>query len=814
MDIKEAAKSKYNGRFPQQQLPMSKKNRVWRAAHLEWADSKTFFNYGPVRNSSIHKKINYDLFDGKLHMDDLVSIVNPEYLKEKDEPAPIQHYPIINSKLQVLRGEESKRLFDYKVVVTNPNSISEIEENKKSAVLQQLQQLIESQSQSEEEFNQKLEKMNDFFTYEWQDMREVRANNLLNHYVKEYNIPLLFNTGFMDAAIVGEELYQIDIRGGEPVIERLNPLKVRVFKSGYSNRVEDADVIIIEDYWSPGKVIDTYYDVLSKKDIDYIESAPDNTQSEYQVDELGRRDERDGFINAHMIDDTINFGEDEEGRPFYFDPFGLFTDTAGDLLPFDTHGNIRVLRMYWKSRRKIKKVKSYDPQTGEEIFNFYPETYILNEALGEEEEIYYINEAWEGTKIGEEIYVNMRPRVIQYNRLSNPSRCHFGIIGSIYNINEGKPYSLVDMMKPYNYFYDVVHDRLNKLMAKNWGKLVRLDLAQVPKDWEIDKWLFFAKKNNLAIYDSFNEGTGLATGKFYGGMNNANSGVIDAELGNSIQMHINVLEFLKLSMAEVVGISKQREGQISNRETVGGVERATLQSSHITEWIFTIHEDVKKRVLECFLETAKIALKGRSIKFSYILSDGSQRIAEIDGDQFAESDYGLIVDNGNGVQDLNQKLEGLAQAALQNQLVSFSTVMKLYNSSSLIEKQRMVERDERQKQEQQAQQMQADQQAQQQQLEANMQLEQAKMEQEDKLNMRDNETKLLIANIQHTSEDGIKEPEYSQEAKDKLEESIRQFNEKLSLDKEKLNWEKTKAKQDNDTKLQIARMRPKNTSNK
>lgn len=814
MDIKEAAKSKYNGRFPQQQLPMSKKNRVWRAAHLEWADSKTFFNYGPVRNSSIHKKINYDLFNGKLHMDDLVSIVNPEYLKEKDEPAPVQHYPIINSKLQVLRGEESKRLFDYRVVVTNPNSISEIEENKKRAVLQQLQQLIESQAQSEEELNQKLEKMNDFFTYEWQDMREVRANNLLNHYVKEYNVPILFNTGFMDAAIVGEELYQIDIRGGEPVIERLNPIKVRVFKSGYSNRVEDADVIIIEDYWSPGKVIDTYYDVLSKKDIDYIESAPDNTQSEYQVDELGRRDERNGFINAHMIDDTINFGEDEDGMPFYFDPFGLFTDTAGDLLPFDVHGNIRVLRMYWKSRRKIKKVKSYDPQTGEEIFNFYPETYILNEVLGEEEEIYYINEAWEGTKIGEEIYVNMRPRVIQYNRLSNPSRCHFGIIGSIYNINEGKPYSLVDMMKPYNYFYDVVHDRLNKLMAKNWGKLVRLDLAQVPKDWEIDKWLFFAKKNNLAIYDSFNEGTGLATGKFYGGMNNANSGVIDAELGNSIQMHINVLEFLKLSMAEVVGITKQREGQISNRETVGGVERATLQSSHITEWIFTIHEDVKRRVLECFLETAKIALKGRNIKFSYILSDGSQRIAEIDGDQFAESDYGLIVDNGNGVQDLNQKLEGLAQAALQNQLVSFSTVMKLYNSSSLIEKQRMIERDERQKQEQQAQQMQAEQQAQQQQLETKMQLEQVKMEQEDKLNMRDNETKLLIANIQHTSEDGVKEPEYSQEAKDKLEESIRQFNEKLSLDKQRLDWEKTKNKQDNDTKIRISQMRATTKNNK
>lgn len=794
MDIAELAKSKYNGRFPQQQLPMSKKNRIWRAAHLEWADSKTFFNYSPVRNSSIHKKVNYDLFNGKLHMEDLEAIINPEFIKENDEPAPIQHYPILNSKLQVLRGEEAKRLFDFKVVVTNPNSISEIENNKRDAVLQQLQQLIADTTSSEEEFGQKLDRMGDYFTYEWQDMREVRANNLVNHYIKEYNLPLMFNNGFMDAAIVGEEIYQVDIRGGEPVIERLNPLKVRVFRSGYSSRIEDADVIIIEDYWSPGKVIDTYYDVLTKKDIDYIESCPDNTQG--SVDELGRRDEREGFINMNMIDDAITFGEDEDGKPFYFDPLGLFSTAANDLMPFDTNGNIRVLRMYWKSRRRIKKVKSYDPQTGEEVFGFYPETYVLREELGEEEEILYINEAWEGTKIGDEIYINMRPRVVQYNRLSNPSRCHFGIIGSIYNINDNKPYSLVDMMKPYNYLYDVIHDRLNKLMAKNWGKIVTLDLAKVPKDWEIDKWMYFAKKNNLAVIDTAKEGEGILAGKPVGSLNNAMSGVIDAELGNSIQMYINILEFLKMSMSEVVGVSKQREGQISNRETVGGVERATLQSSHITEWIFTIHDDVKRRVIECLLETAKIALRGNTLKFSYLLSDGSQRIATIDGDEFAEADYGLIVDTGNGVQDLGQKLEMLAQAALQNQLISFSTAMKLYNSSSLIEKQRMVERDERQRRELQTQQAQAEQQIKEQELQAKTALEQAKLEQEDRLNMRDNETKILIENIKQAASDGAMEPEYSQEAKDKLQESIRQFNEKIALDKQRLDFDKQKAATD------------------
>ena len=460
--------------LPSQQVSFKRKNKAWRKSHLDWADAKTFFNYNPVRKSVIHKKINYDLLNGKLHMQDLELVINPEQIKEKFTPSTIQHYPIMNSKLNVLRGEEAARVFDFRVVVTNPLSLSEREEEKKNAVLQELQQLIANQSLNEEEYEKNLEKMSDYFSYEWQDMREVRANCLLNHYMKEYNLPLLFNTGFMDAMAIGEEIYQCDIRGGEPIIERVNPLKIRIFKSGFSNKIEDADIIIMEDYWSPGKIIDSYYDVLTKKDIDYIEKAP-NTIGEAEINDVGERDERLGFVNHHMIDDTM--GDDL----FYFDPLNMFEGSTNSLLPFDTAGNIRVIRMYWKSRRKIKKVKSYDPETGEEVYNFYTEQYVTDTDKGEEEFIYYINEAWEGTKIGKEIYVNMRPRIVQYNRLSNPSRCHFGIIGSIYNINDDKPFSMVDMMKPFAYMYDIIHDRLNKMMARNWGKIVRLDLAKKPK---------------------------------------------------------------------------------------------------------------------------------------------------------------------------------------------------------------------------------------------------------------------------------------------------------------------------------------------
>lgn len=777
--------------LPPQQLPFNRKNKAWRKRHLDWADNKTFFNYSPVRKSVIHKKINYDLLNGKLHMSDMEVVLNPEGIKAGFIPDRIQHYPIMNSKLNILRGEESKRVFDYKVIVTNPNAISEIEDNKKNELLQRLRTLIADTSISEEEFNQELEKLNYYYTYEWQDFREIRANALINHYTKEYDIPLLFNEGFMDAMTVGEEIYQCDIIGGEPTIERVNPLKIRVFKSGYSNRIEDADIIILEDYWSPGRVIDTYYDVLSKKDMEYIEHIPDHV-SQASIDSMDNIDERFGFVNNNMV------GEEMSSNGFYFDPLNLFSDSiSNSLLPYDLAGNIRVLRMYWKSRRKIKKVKSYDLETGEEIYNFYPETYIINKDLGEEEKIFYINEAWEGTKIGTDIYVNMRPRVVQYNRLSNPSRCHFGIVGSIYNLNESRPFSLVDMMKQYNYLYDVIHDRLNKLMAKNWGKILRLDLARVPKGWNIEKWIYYAKANGLAVEDSFKEGNiGASSGKLAGALNNASSGVIDAEFGNSIQQQINLLEFIKLEMSEVAGITRQREGQISNRETVGGVERATLQSSHITEWLFVIHDGVKKRAIECFLETAKIALKGRKKKFSYILSDGTNMIVDIDGDEFAEADYGLVVDNSRGTQELSQKLDILAQAALQNKILSFSTIMKLYGSHSLAEKQRLVERDEQLMQERSSQ-------AQQQQLETQQQIaqmeaqqRQSELQQKEQANIRDNETKILVAQIQKEDNDGIKEYEFSEEARANLLEKIREFDEKLKLDKDKLKLDERKHRDD------------------
>lgn len=230
---------------------------------------------------------------------------------------------------------------------------------------------------------------------------------------------------------------------------------------------------------------------------------------------------------------------------------------------------------------------------------------------------------------------------------------------------------------------------------------------------------------------------------------------------------------------------------------MGGVERATLQSSYITEWLFTIHEDVKKRALECFLETAKIALKGRSKKFQHILSDMSVKMIEIDGDEFADADYGLVVDNSTGTQKLNEKLDVLAQAALQNQTLSFSVIMKLYSSSSVAEKQRLVEKNEQEMQQMQQQSNKAQLEAEQAKIEKEAQIKEEEIQQRERANIRDNETKILLGQMaQFANEETSEDVDYSPEAKEQLMEKIRQFDEKLKLEKERFSFEREKHKDD------------------
>lgn len=766
--------------FPRQMLPYKSKGEKWGRACVDWGANHTYFNCSPIRKSVVQMKINYDLLNGIVHMEDMAKLLNPGDISTMFIPDKVQHYPIINSKINTLRGELSGREFRWKAIVVNPNSISAIEERKTEDLRRSLAELVQDTQMDEQQAENSLDDIYYYYHFNWMDENEVQCNDLLRYYSKRDNFKQTFNGGFVDAATVANEIYMCGIINAEPVLKRLNPLKVRVLFGDYSNRVEDAGIIIYEDYVSRDRVVDMYYDELSAKDMKKLtDDAPGLLDS---------KEDADNFYEAYPYSGSFIGGEGVDiGAPLgYSDIYDEFAELEGglgsDLLPYDVAGNVRVVTIWWKSKRKIYKVKSFDPETGEEVFDFYPETYVPDKDAGETVETLWVNEAWQGTKIGEDIYVGIRPCMVQHNTIDNPSRCHFGIVGTIYNINESMPYSLVDMMKPYNYLYDAVHAKLVEMIATNWGKLVELDLALKPKNWEVEKWIYFARVNKILIKDSFREGDkGAATGKLAGGLNNATKGYVDADWGNSIQNYINILQWTKDSMSDLVGINRQREGNTYNRETVGGIERAVLQSSYITDWLFMQHEDTERRVLNCWLDYLAASLKGREKVFRDEMPDGSMKIFKVNGDDFAMSSYGILIDNSQDTQKMESVLEGAIQAAAQNNR-RLSTLVRFYAASGIQEKARILEADEQQMEREMRQQQQAQQQLEQQKIQAQQQIAQMEMQQKDMLNQRDNDTRVKVAELNARAEYlrlGIYEDQNNEELR----------REEMDIDREKLRNE-------------------------
>jgi len=663
-------------KMPRQKLSFSQKGKEWRKNNVDHADKYSFYNNERVRQTLRNRVINLNLYNGIVSPTDIANTLNPQGIDAEFITRQIPHHPIMVPKIDVLVGEEINRPFDWFFTVTNPDAISKKEKEKATIIREKLVSLIQ-QGLSEEEANKELIKFNKYLKYEFQDSRERMVNHLMKHYYEELNFKSKFNEGLKQAFINAEEIYQCDIVSGEPTFEILNNLKVHSVRSGNSSKIEDSDLIVIEDHWSPGQIIDTFYDELKGSELDQItdySTSNANGQGKYTTDDenhLLLRDNGEDVINSYLNLAEIN------GHQFTSDYI-------------DSSGNLRILRVYWRSQKKIFKLKFYD-EYGEKDYKYVSEEYIPNEDLGEEVTTYWVNEWWEGTKIAKDIYIRMRPKPVQYNRMSNPSVCHPGIIGEVYNTNQGRSVSLVDKMKNYQYLYDVLWDRLNLAIAKNLGKILLLDMSLVPDGWEPEKWIAQATKLGIGVIDGFKEGNaGASQGKLSGQMNGTNIRAIDLETGNYIQQHINLLEFVKMEMGEIAGISKQREGNVSNKETVGGTERAVTQSSHITEWWFMKHEDVKKRCLSVFLETAKIALRDNKKKLQSITDDGSILILDIDGNEINEADYGLMVTTGSSVKKVRDTLETLAQAFLQNG-GSYTTVIDLLSSQSLADIRKKIE---------------------------------------------------------------------------------------------------------------------------
>ena len=544
-------------------------------------------------------------------------------------------------------------------------------------------------------------------------MNESVAHKLLTYFERQQNLKSKFNKGWEDALIAGEEIYCIEEVSNEPVVRNVNPLEFYCLLPHNSDLVDHADIIVEDTWMSVNTIIDNYYEDLTSAQIDKLEKEHGNRTSMQSSSLLNYPSQEKLFIENR---------EGEEGNIFNY---------------YDQDGNIRVTKVVWKSMDELGM-----PQE-----TIVSESYKVDQDAGETIEHMWVSEYWEGTKLGENIYIHIRPRPNQFRHMDNLSVCSSGYVGTVYNSNNSQSVSLMDRLVPWIYLYITMWYRLELAIAANQGKIALIDLSLVPDGWEVEKWMYYAQSMKFGFVDSFNEGKkGQSTGKLAGNISTQNK-VLDMETGNHIQQHVQLLDFVEQKIHTLSGVTPQRMGAISNSELVGNTQRAVVQSSHITEKLFEIHNETKVRVMESLLNVSKDLYKGKTKRFQYMTDELASVVFSLQGDQIANSEYGLFVSNSARDTMALDALKQLTHAALQNDQISLSDVIGIYNSNSLADTRVKLQKAERENKAQQAQMQEQQMQMQQQQQQQQLQFEIEKENREDARNSEDNSTKLEIARM-------------------------------------------------------------------
>lgn len=636
------------GYFPKQKISDKNKNDDWYKDCINSALSLAIFDQGESKNKmNVYTDLDNDIIDEN----EIEKVFNPLSIEYAAYPASLKNYPLSVPKIDLLQGEELKRKFEYLVKSRNDNAYSSAQSTLQEMFMEILVDELTAESMDEDKAQQRIQKFSKYSKYEWKDVHELTGTRILQYLWREQDLQDKFNKSFRDVLVRGQEVFRIDDIGNEPSVVRVDPRKVFSLRRGDSERIEHSDIILEVSYDSLGMVIDEFYDYLTESQIDELESGRNNN--------INSQNTVLNYKHKHpAIYSNVDPGSGNGFLPLenISDQYNMFA------LPYDAQGNIRVIRARWRGRRKIGKLTYFD-ENGDEQTQLVPEGYKPNKDLGEMVKWLWINEAYEGTLVGNDHYLKMQPREIQMRHFDNLSKCFLGYVGTDY----GK--SLMSRMEPYQYIYNVYMRRLELVLSKYKGPIYELDPNKIPDDWEMDKWMYYADVLGWAVIDNFNEGKrGAATGKMAGNFNTTGK-VLDPNIGNYIQQIVMMLQYIESQMGEIAGVTKQRQGQVDNRETVGGVERAVTQSSHITERWFFQHDETKRRVLHALLDTTKyIWKKIDSKKLNYVLDDMSRVFIEFNPSELASTEFDLFVSNSRKDLELKSMINQLAQAGIQNGL--------------------------------------------------------------------------------------------------------------------------------------------------
>lgn len=809
----------YNANFPQQKLPLKKKDEQWQHDCVNYIIGEGNVVSGGMQKTRFSElQTYYDLYNSIFDEKDFKRITNP--FKVSDGfPATPQDFNIIRPKVDLLIGEETKRPFNFRVVRTSQEATSDLMDQEKEMLIQYMMSAIMGRMSPEEQqqFQQQLqsgeimppEEIGKYMRRDYKDVIENTAYHSLMYIREKCGIDNEFIKGWKDGLIAGQEVYYVGVQNGDPYMERVNPVYFSFDQSPDLDFIEDASWCCRKMRLPVAEVYDRYHDKLSEKDLDKLNEMLTGRPS----NDLGEKDPVDNFnhIQMHIYDNPV------------FDQ--------------KTRHNINVWHCCWKSFKKIKYV-TFQDENGDAQIEIVDEFYKpVGTEIGIDED--WIVEVWEGYRAGSDLYFGIQPVAYQHISIDQPDSQKLPYCGAIYSNTNSKPRSLVSILKPLQYMYIVLWYRLELAIARDKGKVINMDITQIPKSMNItpDRWMHYLSSVGVNFINPYESQWGIPgrEGGKPAAFNQITS--LDLTMSNVIAEYIQLMDKIEQLAGTITGITEQRQGAISTSELVGNVERSVLQSSHITEPLFWVHNQCKKHVLTMLLNTAKgVWEESGKKKLQYVFDNGERAFLAITK-QFYYEDMDVFVSDTSKDAENIAKLQQLIQPAMQNGASLLEAAEVLTNDNFNIIKQKLKDMQDRQDQLQQQQQEAQQQQAMQLQQMQNEAKEQELMLKEAEMDLQrykidaDNQTKIAVAEIStyRGTEDkdinmnGIPDPmeiakDATQQRKIDSEAYTKRYearqkkeieDKKISLAKEQMKHESELQKQKDDAAMQREELKAK-----
>lgn len=736
----------YASVFPVQKLPMSKKDKKWKEDSVNAVIGKIGSGYIGRYTRKENMGIAYELYNSNFDKKDLKYITDPFDVGDSF-PASPQEFNIIRPKIDLLVGEESKRPDNFMVVQTNDEAVSILQDKKKEMLLNYFYDMLTTQEGEGEAMPPP--QIQEYITKNYKTIAEQQAIQTIRYLKEKLNLKNEYVKGWKDGLIAGEEIYYTGIINGEPVQRRQNPLECDYDPNPNLECIEEGDWFVKHSYMSPNEIYDMYFDKLDESQLNKL----------LEMSKAGSG----GAGGSSQGDDSY--------RPI------IYKENLTDFVKGRSSYNIDKLDIWhvvWRSYQKIGFV-IYVNEFGDEEEIIVDEYYKPDE--GEKVEWQWIGQVWEGYRVGNDLYFGIEPIDYVDVPLDSPVRQKLPYTGVIYSNTNSNNKSLVSIMKPLQYMYIVIWYRLELMMARDKGKVLTMDVTQIPKSMGIDikQWMHYLSALGINLVNPYDEGweiPGREGGK-PAQFNQISSQ--DLSMINVIDGYIGMLAKIEEMIGELSGVSKQRQGAIQQRELVGNVERAVIQSSHITEPLFWKHNLAKKNALTMLLNAAKHAWKSSDKKkLHFIYSDMSRVFMDISED-FLYSDIDIFLSDSTKEEQNLQSLKSLLQPAMQAGAGLFDIAEILTTDSMSEIKDKLKELEEvRRQREQEMEQMQLQLQQQQAQLEAELRNEENRIKEEDSI--RDSETAIQVALINAESkmqmDDDSAEQEKLQLQKDKQQKDF------------------------------------------